>query len=512
VAITGNGSTKVEELTHTDGTYHFRIDGDEKAFFEVYLQLTLAGYHPASHSFNFTVAFAATEIADSSVANVSTIYLRFSDVYPFWLLWNDTNNNALIEDLNPGISEPSYVTLAGQPASGNHSFLFTATELGSFLVTITLDVGGYQAQQFVLTVEVEANPTILSAWTLAPDSEQDVDFSGSFAFSFTWEDTNHSVPIEGAAVSSNESTYVSEGVHSAGIYFFIFTASTLGSYGVNITLTKIGYDALSYQVTFYVVKSATGLASWRYANDSAVPVAYGDTVAFWLVWKDTDHDAFITDASPQRMPPTYLSFESSDAATGNHSFQFVHTTERTPGSYAYTIILNETGYEPLVYQITFEVLVNPTQITNWANKPINETSMIFGQASDFWLVWTDINHTTSIAEGSVTVTGNGSTKVQELTHTEGTYQFRFNANEQAFFEVCIQLTLVGYSPTSHCFNFTVVSAATEIVDSSPANETTLHVQYQHRGFPTPVTSVWWAYLRMETTRSSSPRQSSARSL
>jgi hypothetical protein len=477
VTVSGNGSMKVQELTHSGGTYQFLFVGNQKAFFEVYIQLNLSGYSTAMHSLNFSVIAANTEISNSKAQNNTAIYLRYGDDYPFWLLWNDTDNNALIEDLTPGISESSHVTLMGQPASGNHSFLFTATELGSFPVTITLDVAGYQIQHYVLTFEVESNPTAFSTWTIAPGSEQDVAYSGSFAFSFTWEDTNHSIAIESATVSNNETTYVAEGPHSGGNYFFVFSALVLGTYGVNITLTTTGYDTLSYLVTFHVVKSATELAGWQYANDSTVQVSYGDAAAFWLIWKDLDHNTFIIDPNPYRNPSTYLSFEGSDAAAGNHSFQFIHATERTPGTYIYTIALNETGYEPLVYHITFEVLVNPTEITDWFSRPSNATTVTFSQTYDFWVVWTDLNHGVPIPGGSVLITGTGSAKIQELAHAGGTYQFRFTGNQMGFFDVQIQLSLAGYDPASHAFNFTVGFKTTEIADSLAANASTIYLRY-----------------------------------
>ncbi|MFW9917740.1 MAG: hypothetical protein ACFFGZ_19215, partial [Candidatus Thorarchaeota archaeon] len=242
----------------TSGTIEFRFHGVLEEFDSIFQdswQIDAILLH------TWTGTPTNTDIVDWSVANTTTVNLQFQDTYQWWIIWNDTDSEAWIEDTTPPYTlETEHVNLVKPPADGNHTFQFNATDIGSFPVTITLDRVGYVSQQFMLTFNVGERSTIISTSSILSGSTQPVPYGGNFSFHFIWKDVGEDVPIPGGAVNINE-TAVALLSSVNGNYSFQFAAQALGTYGMNITITKAGYSPISFLLTFPVIRSSTLIAS-----------------------------------------------------------------------------------------------------------------------------------------------------------------------------------------------------------------------------------------------------------
>ncbi|MFX0115195.1 MAG: hypothetical protein ACFFB3_11665, partial [Candidatus Hodarchaeota archaeon] len=294
-----------------------------------------------------------TEIADSSIVNDTTINLRYGDTYQWWLLWNDTDSNDLIEDTSPPYSSaPAYVNLVGSPSNGNHTFQFNATNLGAFSITITLEEPTYLPSRFYLTFNVEKNPTDSSNANPQPYTTQIVPYGAAFTFYFSWLDLNHSLYIPAATIYINE-TFVRGLSAIGGNYSFSFTAGALGTFGVNITLAKTGYNSLSFFLAFNVIRSPTSIGNSSIADSSLIGLLFEDTYDFWIRWFDNTTDVFIDDDTPTAAGngSSFLQF-TSNPLSGNHTFRF---QALEVGTFQVIIVLEDLRHLAVTFTIWFTV-------------------------------------------------------------------------------------------------------------------------------------------------------------
>lgn len=420
--ITGNGSTKIQELTHSGGIYYFRFWADQQAFFEVNISLNLAGYSSVSHSFNFTVLFLHTAITDSSVLNGTTINLQYADIYSVWIVWNDTDNNAWIEDSAPEILDTDHITLAEVPSNGNHTFQFSATQLGLLAVSITFEVPGYEAQQFVISFQIASNPTVISNSQYDSDATVSIRYSDICEFWLVWQDSYHSSLANdtNAAITGSYTTQLT--MTESGNHTFCFTGFSVGSFEVNIILEATGYEPTSYRIFFLVESNPTTFSDTNPAAGSIESVPFGRLFDFHIVWHDAKHSIPISGA-------LILSNETTLVAAGSTSGGYYPFTFNSSllGSFGVNITLTKTGYDTISFLFTIIVIPSPT--TLYASSiPYNTTVwMYYGDDYIFWARWWDVTTSVFIADNTPYAFGSGTEFVEflEVSQVSGNHTFRF---------------------------------------------------------------------------------------
>ncbi|MFQ5976630.1 MAG: hypothetical protein ACE5OZ_00700 [Candidatus Heimdallarchaeota archaeon] len=422
VDITGNGSTIIQELTHSGGTYNFRFEGNQQAFFEVYISLSLAGYSSVSHSFNFTVLFLHTDIVDSSVLNGTTVYLQYADIYQIWIVWNDTDNNAWIEDSAPEFSDTDRINLAEVPTNGNHTFQFTATHVGLLAVSITFDAPGYEAQQFVLSFQIASNPTTILESQYDSDSTVSIRYSDTYEFWLVWQDNYHLVLINDTNVAITGSYATQLAMTDSGNHTFAFTGSSVGSFEVNIILEATGYDPTSYRIFFLVESNPTTFSDANPAAGSTESVPFGSFLDFHVVWHDTNHSMPINGAQIISNETSFVIAGSTSG--GYYSFMF---NSSVLGSFGVNITLMKTGYDTISFLFTIIVVPSPTTLFA-SSIPYNTTVWIYyGDNYVFWARWWDTTTSTFIADAAPYVFGSGVAYVEflEVSQESGNHTFQF---------------------------------------------------------------------------------------
>lgn len=432
----------------------------------------------------FTDPFS-TEIASSSVANTTTVVLQYQDTYQWWLVWNDTDGNDLIEDLSPPYTlDTEHVNLVETPSLGNHSFQFNATDIGSFPVTITLDRVGYVSQHFILTFNVEERSTTISTPSILSGSTQPVPYGANFSFYFTWQDVGEDVPIPGGAVNINESAVTQESAIS-GNYSFQFAAQTLGIHGVNITISKTGYKPISYLLTFSIIRSSTLIASATFPDDSTVWMYYGDSYEFWVRWFDDTTSAFIDDDLPLMTGSGWqlVEYVGGIPGTGNHTFR-LHGLEL--GLFQVILTFENPFYGPAIFTVWLEVRALPTQ-TNGLLANESTSIMVYNDVKPVWITWEDTNHSVGIeisdpqavVTSPLTITYNASMS----NPAGGNFSFVVVADRVGQLSAQFELTKTGYSSLIFILHFIVRARPTEAPNETTGFEiditvgTTLDGQY-----------------------------------
>jgi hypothetical protein len=397
----------------------------------------------------------ATEITDSSVLSGASVDLKYGETYQWWLRWNDTDTNDLIEDMTPEISDTLHVNLVGVPSDGNHTFQFNATDVDSFPVSLTLDMTGYQAQTFELTFNVDTNPTSI------PDSQDGegatvyLRFTNDYDFWAMWEDTYHSVSINDTAAAI-EGSYTTQGVlPETGNHTFAFEDAPLGTYKVNITLETTGYDAVIYRIIFVVEENPTAITNSRAGPNPTIYLRHTDSYFFWMIWEDTYHSVFINDTATI-IEGSYAT-QGPLTGDGNHTFSFFGAPL---GSHQVNITLEIVGYSKIVYEMMFVIEENPTAITNSLDGPSPAVSLRFTDSYDFWVIWEDINHSVFIGDGAAVI--EGSYTSQELLVGDGNHTFSFTGAPVGIYQVNITLETVGYSAALYQILFVVDNNPTAI--------------------------------------------------
>ncbi|MHA2232108.1 MAG: MSCRAMM family protein, partial [Candidatus Hodarchaeales archaeon] len=389
--------------------------------------------------------------------NQTTILLRYGDAYQWWLRWNDTDTPALIEDTTPPYSlDYFHVNIAKPPSSGNHTFQFNATELGTFPVTITLAQSGFQSQTFDLTFIVESNPTAISASRNGPAATVYLRYFEPYDFWLVWEDTNHT----GQRIDSSSTTiigpYTTQGpMNGVGNHTFGFAGAPVGNYQVDITLNTTGYDAILYEILFVVEDNPTTISASRNGPDATVHLRYFDSYEFWLIWEDTNHSGTLIN---DLIPDIIGSYTAKGplSATGNHTFTF---TGAPLGSYAVNITLAATGYDAALYQIRFVVERNPTAAENPSLQPGSIQPVLFGETFTFYFIWQDSNHSSPIVGASIEI---NETAVTELSALGGNYSFLFYSPAIGTYGANISLSKTGYEPMSYLLTFVVQPRPTQV--------------------------------------------------
>ncbi|MFQ5979603.1 MAG: hypothetical protein ACE5OZ_15860 [Candidatus Heimdallarchaeota archaeon] len=196
-----------------------------------------------------------TAIVGSSLANETTIYLRYNYFYTWWLIWNDSKSEIWIEDTTPDSSDTIHVNLVGSPLNGNHTFQFNATDLGSFPVIITLNEPNYQTQKFNLTFIVETNPTQVPVAT-SSDHEipKLVDAGSTVLGQYSWIDTNssQSVPAGNVTVFWNGTPATQADFLQSLDGYYNITINTnevhWGYYNLTLRFWRYGYENQSLSV------------------------------------------------------------------------------------------------------------------------------------------------------------------------------------------------------------------------------------------------------------------------
>lgn len=274
----------------SNGNHTFEFNATDLGTFPVTINLAQPGFQSQTFDLTFIVESNPTSISASRNGPIATVYLRYSDSYDFWLLWEDTNHTeppTLINDTSAAI-EGSYTTQGPMNGTGNHTFTFAGALVRNYQINITLNTTGYDAVLYRIQFIVERNPTAVENPSLQPGAIQPVLFGENFTFNFTWQDSNHSLPIQGASIEINE-TAVSESSTLGGNYFYIFRYQAMRTYGVNITLSKTGYEPMSYLLAFAVQARPTQFPVAT-SSDHEIhgPVDAGSSVSGQYSWIDTN--------------------------------------------------------------------------------------------------------------------------------------------------------------------------------------------------------------------------------
>ncbi|MHA2368570.1 MAG: hypothetical protein ACXADX_07115, partial [Candidatus Hodarchaeales archaeon] len=397
----------------------------------------------------------ATEIADSSVLSGSSVDLKYGETYQWWLRWNDTETNDLIEDMAPEISDTFHVNLVGVPSEGNHTFQFNATDIGSFLISLTLDIPDYQAQTFELTFNVDTNPTTIALSQDGSSATVYLRFTDDYDFWVMWEDSYHSVSINDTAAAIEGSYTIQGALPETGNHTFNFKDAPLGTYKVNITLEATGYDAALYRIIFVVEENPTAITSSRDGSDPMVYLRHTDSYDFWVVWEDTHHSVFINDTATL-IEGSYTT-QGPLTGDGNHTFSFFGAPL---GSHQVNITLETVGYSAIAYKVIFIIEESPTAITNSRDGASPTVYLQYTDSYDFWVIWEDINHSTLIGDGAAVI--DGSYTSQGPLTGDGNHTFSFTDAPVGTYEVNITLETVGYSAALYQILFVVDNNPTAI--------------------------------------------------
>ncbi|MFX0113546.1 MAG: hypothetical protein ACFFB3_03280 [Candidatus Hodarchaeota archaeon] len=474
VTITGNGSSNIQELTHSGGTYSFRFEASQQAFFEANISLSLAGYKFTSHTFNFTVLFLHTAIVDFSVMNTTTINLHYADTYQMWLVWNDTDNDEWMEDPSPEFSDTVHVNLMGIPSAGNHTFQFNATDLGFFAVTITLEVPGYEACHFILNFQITSNPTAISESRYDPDTTVYIRYSDSHEFWLVWQDTYHLVMAndDAAAITGSETTQLA--LIEPGNHTFRFIGLSVGSFAVTITLEATGYDPASFRLFFVVEANPTTFADTSPAPYSIELIPFGSLYDFFVLWEDMNHSLAISGAF---LINNETNFVVVSSATGGY-YTFTFNASKL-SSFGINITLTKTGYESISFLFTIVVIPSPTTIHS-SSIPYNTTVWLYyGDSYAFWTRWQDVTTLEFITDNNPYSFGSGSDYMEFLDAPPGsgnhTFKFAGSAIGTYFVTLTFGLDDPEHASTTIFIWFDVQPRPTENVMSEIAfpNSTTV---------------------------------------
>jgi hypothetical protein len=473
----------------------------------VHLQVNVINI-PTALSF-YTISYGVTYVqANATVRQASsvTIYLWF----------NDTRHNVGIGGVASSITYSStefgsggVSAVTGTP--GLYNVTFSTPDLGTFTVSFTASVTGYQVQQSVpFTVKVILFPAVLAPYTVISgvkyfEANATVHQGNSVTIYIWFNDTRDHVPIAGVASSITYSSteFGSGGVSAVtgtpGLYNVTFTGTTNGLFNVTFTASVAGYQTpqVIFSLDVYSYTSSLTLYTLfggvKYVQLNATSQQGGDvTLYLWYNATSGSQLGGIPNAQNSiTFSSAYSVFGSGFVSNVTGEPGLYYHTFYTPslGTYYVTFTASETGYQAQFVTFTVNVIQYPAVLTSYTLisgiKYVEANASVHQTGSLTIYIW--FNNTYrgsnagiggaagSISYSSPSGSGFGSGFVSNVTGEPGLYYVTLSAPNSGVFNVTFTATITGYQTAQIIFNINVYRWKT-IFESYVVSGGVAHVQ------------------------------------
>ncbi|MFX0204987.1 MAG: choice-of-anchor R domain-containing protein [Candidatus Hodarchaeota archaeon] len=457
-------------------TYNFTFLSMTLGETQVKIQLTIYGFVNHSWVVIFSVAPVPTDLTGTindgtPITNESSILVYYKNSFGLNLTWTDTNHSLGVstilttETVNSTAIPTLWITNL-YPDSGSydyHIFPYDDDYLGFWIITVILEKYGYLNKTWILYVQVEARPTLLSAslangTAFTNDSVLHFLIEENITFHLDWTDVNSSTSISSPTVvpTSNPIGALTQ------LYDFDFKVSSSSegilprSVTVTITYSKDGYVSQIYYIVFVVHGRATSIVGQTSGN---IDLFYGESYIFWIVYNDTTESRSINNATVEISG--YITFLGGNN-TGNYTFLFNHSLIEV-GSFSVTISLSRSGYDKQEVNLDFEVFERPTVLL----ASIHNGTLItldYQNNTDVWVALNDTRTRSLIRiENVLDFTIAGSIGFN-LSFYDLTYGSNITLNLLAYdlgnFNITLEVHKYGYVQQAIGFSLIVTSLET----------------------------------------------------
>ncbi|MFX1511030.1 MAG: choice-of-anchor R domain-containing protein [Promethearchaeota archaeon] len=459
-------------------TYNFTFPSMTLGETQVKIQLAIYGFVNRSWVVTFNVAPVPTDLTGTMddgapITNKTSILVYYKNSFGLNLTWTDTNHSlgvstiSTTETVNSTVIPTLWITNV-YPDSGSydyHIYPYDDDYLGFWIITVTLEKYGYLNKTWILYVQVEPRPTILSAsltngTTFTNESVLHFLIEENITFHLDWTDVNSSTPISSPTVVPTSNPIGA--LTKLSNFDFSVSSSSEGilprSVTVTITYSKGGYVSQAYYIVFIVHGRSTSITGQTPGN---IDLYFGESISFWIVYNDTTENKWINNATVEISGFLTLLGGSN---IGNYTFIFNHSLIEI-GSFPATISLSRSGYDKQEVILNFEVFERPTVLL----ASIQNGTLLTLDYQNNTYVWVALNDTRTkiliLIENVLELTITGSIGFN-LSFYQLTYGSNITLNLLAYdlgnFNIILEVHKYGY--VKQAIEFSLIVNTLETID------------------------------------------------
>ncbi|MFX1514976.1 MAG: hypothetical protein ACFFC6_01615 [Promethearchaeota archaeon] len=451
----------------------FFFDGSLLGTFWINVTFVIANHNSSTFQVKYVIQPADSKIInfDPDIVGVPiNASVKSGNTFDFWIVWQNEYNEYIndTDGLGGNGTSTDIVLLTTDPAAGNHSFRFSAPDVGVWTYNFIFETTNYTSTEFWLRFNVTVrfmNVSITLSTHYNNSIINTVQYNETYYFSIILNDTETGLPVTADYTKPLSSENITVFSILAGNHTFFYNASLVGNFSsLEIEFYLNNYANYTYFITFNVDKRRFQINdTWSNPANGSTPIQlkYGNTFNFSVFLQDqrTGDNVSASDTATA----VNISFIRI-TSTGNHSFNY--TAGNMGENFDLIIEFSLQNYHNISYFISFNVFSRFMIINGTLSNPDTDQTVDtpqYGELSYFNVFLMD-NET--YAPVNATIRSISSTKIHFIQiESTGNHTFYFNASEIGnFYDLTIIFNLTKYSDVTYTISF-VVSPREMLFDS-----------------------------------------------
>ncbi|MHA2155309.1 MAG: hypothetical protein ACXABU_08215, partial [Candidatus Hodarchaeales archaeon] len=407
----------------SSGTYNYKLNSTHYSGVGTYLNLNVTAsrtYHQnQTFYFDLTIIPADTSINEASVNPVDyPLEVTNGSAFYFWVIWFSEYGDPLNDSNGVGISDLNVVLDYTDPVSGNHTFKFVPTTIGPINVTLTFQINNYNSIIFHINItSIESTSFTANETSLVLAWRENTTLQ-------IWYNDSVNVPVPGATIIvEGDTSHPAIFNSSTSAYYYKLNSTQYGGVGSYLNLNITAFRTY-YQNQTLFFDLAINAADSSIDDASVNPVEYpleitnGSIFYFWVIWFSEYGDP-LNDSDGVEISSTDVVLDSTNPATGNHTFKFVPTTIG-PINVSLTFEIN--NYNAAIFNINV-TSIESTSLT------VNGTVLVLNWRENTTLqIWYNNSVSNPIPSAIIIVDGDISHPAV-FNSSSGAYYYQLNTTQ-----------------------------------------------------------------------------------